>query len=254
MRSKTKSRWICGALAAMTLLCARHQTWAARFANQFIEFELPPALAVHARRRRVGLPEHRPREKARRDHRARRQAEGRPGLLDQYLAYLKSAKSYTSVQGKPVKSEPKYAKTVSIGGQPWVDSLHLESEIPGFYTRYLATVKADIGVLVTYSINKAKYQNYLNDFEAMVEARSRCSASRESRSNAGPPSKNLFDQAQIPTGMSESTVFPGNIAGGAEEKPRPKQDNSLFLIIGAGAAVLLFVLWRRKRGRGGDDF
>src|SRR5690606_29110084 len=89
--------------------------------------------------------------------------------LDQYLAYLKQAKKYQSVTGKPVKSDPKYGKTVQINDHAWVDALHLESEVPGFYTRYLATVKQDIGVLVTYSINKDKYQQYLPEFEALVK-------------------------------------------------------------------------------------
>ena len=147
--------------------------------------------------------------------------------LDQYLTYLKAAKTFTSVQGKPVKSEPKYAKTDNINGQPWVDALHMESEIPGFYTRYLATVKQDIGVLVTYSINKAKYQQYLNDFDNMVKT---LKVFRKAGGiNVAPAQGNLFQNAQIPVNVGSDTVFPGaQVQGGAEStKPKSNKDPTL---------------------------
>src|SRR5699024_3341102 len=119
--------------------------------------------------------------------------------LDQYLTYLKAAKTFTSVVGKAVKSDPKWAKTVNLSGQPWVDALHMESEIPGFYTRYLATIKQDIGVLVTYSVSKAKYSQYQNDFDNMIKT---LKVFRKAGGiNVAPASGNLFQNAQIPTSM-----------------------------------------------------
>src|SRR4051794_34790223 len=146
-----------GLVCGFTLAAIFPQTaHAAKFANQFTEFELPPQWQCNLEGAEWVCQST--------DDKKKRDAiivlaaklKGDQDSLDQYLAYLKSAKVYTSVAGKSVKSEPRYAKTISLNGQPWVDSLHLESEIPGFYTRYLATVKQDIGVLVTYSINKNK--------------------------------------------------------------------------------------------------
>ncbi len=161
---------------------------------------------------------------------------------------MKAAKTFNSVQGKPVKSEPKYAKTINLSGQPWVDSLHMESEIPGFYTRYLATVKQDIGVLVTYSINKAKYQYYLDDFENLVKTLK--VFRKPGGINVAPSQANLFQNTQIPINVGSDSVFPGaQVQGGSESKPiaseKSQKSKMNFILIGIG--VVGFFLWRRMR-------
>ena len=244
------------ALVAAGCLCASVPAHASKFTNQFIEFELPPqwqcALegaewvcqnTVAAKKKDALIV-------------LAAKLKGDQDSIDQYLAYLKNAKSFNSVQGKPVKSDPKYAKTVALdkGTQPWVDSLHLESEIPGFYTRYLATVKQDIGVLVTYSVNKNKYQEYLDVFEAMIKTLK--VFHKAGGINTAPAGGNLF-QNQIPTNGGNDSVFA--IQGGTQEiqsGPRGPQSTGkklpllpLFVLAGIAAAVFYFV---RKR-QGGDE-
>lgn len=220
---------------------------AAKFANQFAEFELPPQWQCNLEGAEWVCQNT--------DEGKKRDAiivlaaklKGDQDSLDQYLTYLKAAKTFTSVQNKPVKSEPKYAKTVNLNGQAWVDALHMESEIPGFYTRYLATVKQDIGVLVTYSINKAKYQQYLEDFDNMVKT---LKVFRKSGGiNAAPANTNLFANTQVPQAVSGDTVFPGAApAGGSDTpKPAPKQDNSSMLLILVGVGAVGFLIWKKKR-------
>jgi hypothetical protein len=122
----------------------------------------------------------------------------------------------------------------------------LESEIPGFYTRYLATVKQDIGVLVTYSINKNKYQAYIQDFDNMVKT---LKVFRKTGGiNAAPANTNLFQNTQIPQNVSEGTVFPGAApAGGSDgSKPAPKKDSNMLLFIIGGAAIAFFI-WKKKQ-------
>ncbi|MEK6706491.1 MAG: hypothetical protein AABZ06_11965 [Bdellovibrionota bacterium] len=222
------------------------KSFASKFANQFTEFELPPQWqcslegaewvcqsADESRKRDAIIV-------------LAAKLKGDQDDLGKYLEYLKAAKTYTSVQGKPVKSEPKYAKTVNINGHPWVDALHLESEIPGFYTRYLATVKQDIGVLVTYSINKNKYQQYLDSFENMVKT---LKVFRKSGGiNVSPANTNLFDQGKIPTAVSEGSVFP-NVSpqGGADKPAQPKKDQFPLLPIIIIGGAILFIIWRKRR-------
>lgn len=55
-------------------------------------------------------------------------------------------------------------KKVQINDQPWIDGLHLASEVPQFYTRYLATIKDRIAILVTFSAHKDQYTRYSQDF------------------------------------------------------------------------------------------
>src|SRR6476620_3480272 len=120
--------------------------FASKFANQFTEFELPPQWQCNLEGAEWVCQSTNESKKKDAIIVLAAKLKGDQDSLDQYLNYLKAPKTFTNVQGKSVKSEAKYAKTVNINGQAWVDSLHLESELPGFYTRYLATVKQDIGV------------------------------------------------------------------------------------------------------------
>lgn len=225
---------------------------AAKFANQFTEFELPPQWSCSLEGAEWVCQSTNEQKKRDAIIVLAAKLKGDQDSLDQYQAYLNGAKTYTSIQGKPVKSEPKYAKTVSLNTQPWVDALHLESEIPGFYTRYLATVKDDIGVLITYSISKAKYSEYVNDFESMVKT---LKVFRKAGGiNVQSGSGSIFANTTIPQTVSGDTVFPGgasNITGGADsQKPKPQQDDTMFYLIVAGVAVVALLIYKKKRSGG----
>ncbi len=244
---KWKSAALGLALAAAAL--SPGQARAAKFANQFVEFELPPQWGCNLEGAEWVCQSANEAKKRDAIIVLAAKLKGDQDSLDQYLTYLKAAKTYTSVQGKPVKSDPKYAKDVNISGQPWVDALHLESEIPGFYTRYLATVKADIGVLVTYSVNKAKYQEYLEAFDNMVKTLKVFRKPGAINTGGGG---NIFQNTQIPTGaVGQDTVF-GNAplaAGDGSGAPRPAQKSSpLPLVAGAGALIAFFI-WRKKKSQ-----
>lgn len=235
-------------LAALCVALASSNAWAAKFANQFTEFELPPQWQCNLEGAEWVCQSTNESKKRDAIIVLAAKLKGDQDSLDQYLSYLKAAKTFTSVQGKPVKSEPRYAKTVNLNGHPWVDALHLESEIPGFYTRYLATVKQDIGVLVTYSINKNKYQQYLSEFENMVKT---LKVFRKAGGiNVAPPSKDLFS-AGVPQQVSGDTIFPGSApVAEAPKAPPPKKDELPLPLLAVGAGALLFILWRRKRNAG----
>ncbi len=93
---------------------------------------------------------------------------GEQDSLDQYQAYLKEAKTFQLPGGKSQVSEPKSITVRAINNQQWVDALHLASEVPGFYTRYLATVKDNLGIAVTFSVAKDHYDTYQDIFEKIV--------------------------------------------------------------------------------------
>lgn len=91
--------------------------------------------------------------------------------IAQYQAYLQQPKSFKLPGGKTQISEPVNTKLLKIPTQNhiWVDSVHLASEVPGFYTRYLATVKGELGVAVTFSVAKDHYDSYRPIFDKIVE-------------------------------------------------------------------------------------
>ena len=231
--------------ACATIFCST-SSFAAKFANQFSEFELPPQWQCNLEGAEWVCQSTNDTKKKDAIIVLAAKLKGDQDSLDQYLAYLKAAKTFTSVQGKPVKSEAKYAKTVNINGQAWIDALHLESEIPGFYTRYLATVKQDIGVLVTYSINKNKYQQYLEEFDNMVKT---LKVFRKTGGiNAAPANSNLFQNTTIPNPVSEGSVFSGQMPqGGSDATPKPKKESFPLWIILVGVGIVGFIIWKKRQ-------
>lgn len=212
------------------------------FANQFIEFELPgkwncqldgtewvcqsedeqkkrdAIIVLAAKIKKVGMDE-----------------------LPVYKAHLEKPQQYQSLSGETITSEARYVKEIDIKGKPWIDSLHLQSEIPDFYTRYLATVEADLGILVTFSVRKDKYDEYAPDIENM--AKSLRAFRKPGDVNAGgggediiaDPSAPIFDAAGEATGKKKKT---GGDSGGSEA--------FLFIIlIAAGAGA--FFIWKKKQ-------
>jgi hypothetical protein len=222
--------------------------FAGKFANQFTEFELPPQWQCSLEGAEWVCQSTNESKKKDAIIVLAAKIKGDQDSLDQYLTYLKAVKSFTSVDNKPVKSDPKYAKTQNINGHPWVDSLHLESEIPGFYTRYLATIKQDIGVLVTYSVNKAKYQDYLQDFDHMVNTLK--VYRKVGGINVAPSQGSLFQNTQISNNVGTETIFHSEqIQGGADvAKPKPSTQQFPWGLVVLLVGAIGFFVWKRRKG------
>jgi hypothetical protein len=226
---------------------------AAKFSNQFTEFELPPQWQCHLEGAEWVCQS----EDATKTRDAivvlAAKLKGDKDSLDQYQSYLDKEKEFLAPNGKKVKSSPRYAKSIEINQHPWVDSLHLESEVPGFYTRYLATVKQDIAVLITYSINKAKYQDYLPQFDAMVKSiKVFRKASGGINQVAGGSLFNSNSAAISNSGLFSANQLP-TTDGSAGEKKKPAAaggngDMLLYGLLLAGGVG--FIIWKKKRGQG----
>jgi hypothetical protein len=171
---------------------------------------------------------------------------GDQDTLDKYQEYLNKPRS-TQVQGKTLTSQPKYTKVTEINQHPWVDSLHFESEIPGYYTRYLATVKEDIGVLVTYSILKEKYQDYLNDFESMVKS---LKVFRKAGGINTNTAKSIFETTTVPGSFTASNLFQdteGKTASAPQAKKKTEANDSTLYLILLLAGAVGFIIWKKKK-------
>lgn len=142
---------------------------AKKFANQYCEFELPNGWQCALEGSEwVCQSTNKDRQKEAIIILAAK-IRGTQDSLEEYNAYLKSRKTFTLPGGRTQVSEPKYAKMRTISDHRWVDALHLASEVPGFYTRYLATVKSDLGVAVTFSVGKDFYSAYQGVFDKVIE-------------------------------------------------------------------------------------
>ncbi|MBI3543291.1 MAG: hypothetical protein HY075_08485 [Deltaproteobacteria bacterium] len=236
------------------LLIAAPFAQASKFANQFVEFELPNNWKCGLEGAEwvcQSLDENKKRDAI---IVLAAKLKGDKDTLEEYQKYLEKPRTFTGAGGKAISSQPKYAQNKTLNGQLWVDSLHLESEIPGFFTRYLATIKEDIGVLVTYSVNKTKFQDYQKQFDDMI------SSLKVFRKKGGLNTSNasLFDKNTA--GIAGSGIFNANVdpnAGGvntAAGGPKKTSEGGggamgLILLLAAGGGG--FIYWKKKKAAGG---
>lgn len=217
--------------------------FAKTFSNQFIEFQLPEKwecqldgtewvcqstdeqkkrdaiIVLAAKIKKVGMDE-----------------------LPVYKAHLEKPAQYASLSGETITSEPRYVKQLDISGKPWIDSLHLQSEIPDFYTRYLATVESDLGILVTFSVRKDKYEEYAPDIENMVK--SLRAFRKPGALNDGGGATDIKS--------ADGLIFPsGGLYEGKVKKSKNASDGEdammalVLLLLAAGG--IGFVIWKKKQ-------
>ncbi len=165
----------------------------------------------------------------------------KPGMdeLPVYKAHLEKPQQYAALSGESVTSEPKYTKEIDISGHPWIDALHLQSEIPDFYTRYLATVEADLGILVTFSVRKDKYDEYGPDIDSMVKSL-RAFRKPGALNEGGEAGVQVNPDQTLFSGGGEGKK-PGGGSGGGEEGGIAV----LLLLLAGGAGG--FIYWKKKK-------
>lgn len=232
------------ALLAVALLFPI-EGFAKTFANQFIEFQLPDKwdcqldgtewvcqstdeqkkrdaiIVLAAKIKKAGMDE-----------------------LPVYKAHLQKPQTYQSLSGESVTSEPRYVNELDISGKQWIDSLHLQSEIPDFYTRYLATVEADLGILVTFSVRKDKYEEYAPDIEGMVKSLRAFRKPGEVNTTSGGgdidpnAGSDIFAGGGGPEGGTKKAAKGGGEAAGTA---------ALLLLLLAGGGG--FIWWKKKQKR-----
>ena len=150
------------------------------FKNSYIKFELPPGWQCEMKskaylcRSKVSLAcKKDPKDPAckKEIHRSRQavivfsaKEKSEIDTIANYLSHFSEAKKLLLKNGNTTQSKVNHAKYVSVQKKKWVDSLHLSSEIPHYFTRYLATINGNIAVLVTYTAHKSFYSQYSSQF------------------------------------------------------------------------------------------
>lgn len=96
------------------------------------------------------------------------------GPMDSYEAYinhLNTPQQVTYRNTGTTTSRIVYPpKRITVNDHQWIDGLHLGSEVPSYFTRYLATIKDRIAVLVTFSAHRNKYTEYSSAFFKAVNS------------------------------------------------------------------------------------
>jgi hypothetical protein len=90
--------------------------------------------------------------------------------LAAYRAHVSEPKTGSDAAGATFLSRVERVEEREIGDYRWVDALHFESEIRNYYTRYLATTTAQIGVLITFSAHRSTFDMRMKEFRAGIES------------------------------------------------------------------------------------
>lgn len=162
--------------------------------------------------------------------------------LQEYERHLKTPRTVPDQSGKPTRSQVKHVKRTKINNHEWVDGMHLGSEIPSYYTRYLATVKDRLALLVTFSAHQKHFTKYSTDFFRAISSL-RVTGSNQlfnpSQAQAVPGSNETLGQNQQPAlNLNDIEDYPSE----------PKQNNSgkIIALLVLIAAIAGFVIMKRK--------
>lgn len=231
-------------LLPIFLLFTTQISHAKLFSNSYVSFELPPHWNCYLEKT----------EWICRSEMAGAQKEaviiltakevGAGDSLQQYEAFLKAPKAVADQRGKPAQSQIKSVKNIQIAGHAWVDGMHLGSEVPYYYTRYLATIKLRIAILVTFSAHQRYYTKYSSDFFKAIQSLRVIAAPNllaQSGSGTGlPGGQTLGSPVGIPSDVVDSEL-PLEPSGSSGSKK-----NILLLAVILGAVGIYFFL---KKGQ-----
>jgi hypothetical protein len=247
----TNTKFLLNFVTLFCLIVVGEKAYSKAFTNEYISFELPPGWECSLEGSEwVCQSENKDRKKESIIILVAK-IRGPQDGLEQYSGYLKKAKTYALPGGKTQVSEPKYTKYQTITEQRWVDSLHLASEVPGFYTRYMATVKEDLGVAITFSVGKDFYSNYQGIFDKVVETLRvfRQSKHKLAQFKLKGKDENLLDaESMIP---DEEGVFdisaqkqrrPSNTSGGGDS-------TMLLLLLGLAGGAFWFIKKKKQQNK-----
>lgn len=128
------------------------------------------------------------------------------------------------------------SKNSQINSHAWIDGLHLGSEVPNYYTRYLATIKESVAILVTFSAHKDFYTKYSQDFLKAVMSlqviATKNLLARRDQNGIRPPGTETFG--------APSQVMPLDIVqSGLDDAKRPRRNNSIKFL---GIALILLAI------------
>ena len=77
-----------------------------------------------------------------------------------FKKHLSRPREFSTADGGKVSSEVKSVKTDKIGEHFWIDALHFQSEVPGFYTRYYATIVGKNSIVATFTMKKELFESF----------------------------------------------------------------------------------------------
>jgi hypothetical protein len=171
--------------------------------------------------------------------------------LNEYEAHLRAARMIANRTGQPVQSRVLKVERRTIANDTWVDGMHESSEVQDFFTRYLATTKDKIAVLVTFSAHKLHYAEFSNDFIRAIDSLRIVATKDQMNGQAGgsaggiPGGETLGRSGFVGLGDgAEAALDEGNANGGGNSSARNLLGLAVIVL-----AIGAFLLIRSKRSK-----
>ncbi len=159
----------------------------------------------------------------------------------QYESHMNSSINTITKAGVSLTSTIVYKSQQNrYNDQPWLDSLHRDSEVKNYFTRYLATIKDQIAILVTFSVHNKFYAKHSGHFNNTIKSL-RVIASKDllSRPDLAP----LRGSGEI-LGDGIGKAMPGDLLAANEMGSESKKS---FLkndtVLGLGLFILAILLY-----------
>ena len=173
--------------------------------------------------------------------------------IENYATYLKRPRTIQDEEGNTLTSKVTYARTRKINGVQWVDSLQYNSELPGFWARYLATVQGKLAILITYIVSDEFYKKLAPQFERMVASlrpNKEFDLNIPSEQWDGPlPGTDVLGKGKADILKSRLNIKrPKKNTPTADVTPPGAEDgDNTMLLVGVGVLALLGLVVMRKR-------
>ena len=179
------------------------------------------------------------------------------GSLDtreQYLNYLKQEKTwYTNKKEQITSQKLSEPKEVFINRYPWIDSIHDNSEVKSYTSRYVGTVcckdnSSQLGILIVLSAHKDHYKKYsaiflkaINSLKVLDIEKALIKVRANEALNGAHDMANYMDSL---LGEEESLIDEDSFLG---VKLSPV--NLALLVLGFIALFILLLRKKRKKSR-----
>lgn len=173
---------------------------------------------------------------------------GPTDALPLYENHMNNPISIVSKASGPMTSIVKYkAQPNKINDQTWLDSLHQDSEVKHYFTRYLATIKGNIAVLVTFSAHNKHYSKHSEHFNKAIQTIQLAADANNIIGNVGE--RDMYG-SNSPSGGIDGLL---NLVddGGSGSKNKSIFENQMvlglgFLILAVLVYIVLRIIKKRK--------
>jgi len=175
--------------------------------------------------------------------------------LDAYEKYLKTPRTIQDDTGAEFESKISYTRKRNINGVMWIDSLQYNSELPGFWSRYTATVQNKLAILITYIVSDEHYSKMAPKFEKMISSLKPSnefeSSISSSQGKSGLPGNTILGPKTTKDLISERLNKKENPSAEPKSKPDGTNDNANLplLLVAVGLVLALLVVKITKKGK-----